>query len=67
MVPAMQMVAAVAGGLLLLTALVDFFRSLWRSPPKRGEAPDGMPGGVQGSNGYDSGGHADGGGGHAGH
>ena len=58
----MQMVAAALGGLVLLVALIGFFRSLWRTPPTRQESPDGMPGGVQGPDVGDSGGHGDGGG-----
>jgi hypothetical protein len=64
----MQMAAAAMGALLLLAALVGFFRSFWRASPKRERdesSPDGM-GGIQGPDVGGSGGHGDGGG-HAGH
>jgi hypothetical protein len=70
MVSIMQIVAAAMGGLLLLVALIGFFRSFWRSPPKRArdeKSPDGMPAGAPGPDMADPGGHADGGGGHGGH
>ena len=69
MIATMHGVAAITGGILLLIALAAFFRSFWRRLPKRERdeySPDGMPGGP-GSDGYGSSGHADGGGGHAGH
>ena len=61
-------IAAIIGAFVLLAALVGFFRSFWSSTPKREwdeDAPDGMPGGVQGQD-AGLGGHGDGGG-HAGH
>jgi hypothetical protein len=64
MASVMHMVAAAIGAVLLLFALVAFFRSFWRSPPKRERdewSPDGMPGGAQGPD-ASSGGHGDGGG-----
>jgi hypothetical protein len=67
MVSAVHVVAAVMGGILFLVALASFFRPFWRSPPKRESSLDGMPGGVQGPDGFGSDGHANGGGGHAGH
>lgn len=63
-----HVIAAIMGGVLLLVALASFFRSFWRTPPKRERdawSPDGVPGGVQGPA-AGSDGHADGGGGHAG-
>jgi hypothetical protein len=65
MVSTMQTVVAAIGVILLLAALVGFFRSFWRSPPKRArdhESPDGLPPGALGSDAVGSDGHADGGG-----
>jgi hypothetical protein len=65
----MHWAAAAMGAILLLIALVGFFRSLWRSPPKRQrdeQSPDGLPGGALGAGSLSSTDHANGGG-HAGH
>ncbi|HEV8015210.1 MAG TPA: hypothetical protein VGP48_06735 [Stellaceae bacterium] len=57
----MHIAVTVLGGVLLLAALLGFFRSLWRAPPNRerdDDSPDGLPPGALGNNPDTTGHHA---------